>query len=78
MGGISSRIRVQSGMALEIVLVDWTDRPDFEGPKLLGRLRDSDLVSEAQDRLAAAHLRQRAALRPPVRPVPDPSDGAKA
>jgi hypothetical protein len=64
-------------MALEIVLVDWSDRPDFEGPKLLGRLRDSDLVSQAQDRLTAAHLRQLAALRRPVRPVSDPVDGAK-
>jgi len=65
-------------MALELVLVDWTDRPDFDGPKLLGRLRDSDLVSEAQDRLTAAHLRQLAAIRPPVQVVPDPGDGAKA
>jgi len=59
-------------MALELVLVDWTDRPDFDGPKLLGRLRDSDLVEQAQDRLAAAHLRQLSALRPPVRPAPEP------
>ena len=61
---------------LELVLVDWPDRPDSEGPRLLGRLRDEDLVSEAQDRLAADRLRQLRELRPPVRPVPDAPEGS--
>jgi hypothetical protein len=59
-------------MALEIVLVDWSDRPDFEGPRLLGRLRDPDLVEAAQDRLTAATLRHLAAIRPPVQLARDP------
>ncbi len=60
---------------LELVLVDWPDRPDSEGPRLLGRLRDQDLVSEAQDRLAAERVRQLRELRPRVRAVPSPTGG---
>jgi hypothetical protein len=60
---------------LELVLVDWPDRPDLDGPRLLGRLRDEDLVNEAQDRLAADHLRQLRELRPPVRAVPSSPEG---
>ena len=56
---------------LELVLVDWPDR-GFDGPKLLGRLADPDLVSEVQDRLAADHVRQLAELRPPVRLAREP------
>lgn len=61
---------------LELVLVDWS-QPDF-GPRLLGRLADSDLVSEAQDRLAASHLRQLRELRPPVRVVTEDDGGEPA
>ena len=59
---------------LELVLVDWPDRPDLEGPRLLGRLRDEDLVSEAQDRLAADHMRQLRELRPLLRVVTNDSE----
>ena len=62
---------------LELVLVDWPDRPDLEGPRLLGRLRDEDLVTEAQDRLASDHLRQLRELRPPVRVVPSSQKGSE-
>jgi len=61
---------------LELVLVGWPDRPGLEGPRLLGRLADADLVLQAQERLAADHLRQLSELRPPVRPVPDPEGAA--
>ena len=54
---------------LELVLVDWPDRPDSEGPRLLGHLRDDDLVSEAKNRLAADHVKQIRVLRPPVSAV---------
>ena len=62
---------------LELVLVDWPDRPDLDGPRLLGRLRDQDLVSEVQDRLASSHLRQLTRLRPPVRALPSESEGTE-
>ena len=59
---------------LELVLVDWPDRPDAEGPRLLGRLRDEDLVNEAKDRLAADHVRQIRVLRPPATALPRDSE----
>jgi hypothetical protein len=62
---------------LELVLVGWPDGADLEGPRLMGRLSDEDLVSEAQDRLAAGHVRRLRELRPPVRPVPDPPEGTE-
>jgi len=60
---------------LELVLVGWPDGADLEGPRLMGRLSDEDLVSEAQERLAAGHVRRLRELRPPVRPVTDESEG---
>jgi hypothetical protein len=62
---------------IELAIFAWPDHSDTEGPRLLGRLFDEDLVSEAQDRLAAGHVRQLRALRPPVRPVPGPPEGSE-
>ena len=56
---------------IDLVLVEWSDFPDLDGPRLLGRVADSDLVDAVRERLAAQRRRELARLEPPVRPVPD-------
>ncbi len=59
---------------IDLALLEWPDSPD-NSPRLLGRLRDEDLVDEARRRLADHRRRELAALEPPVRLLDDEEDG---
>lgn len=54
----------------DVTLLEWPDDPDSGGPRLLGRLSDSDLVREVRDRIATSRRRELARLDNPVRPAP--------
>ena len=65
---------------LEIGLIEWPAGPDAGGPRILGRLDDTDLVKAVQERLSAQRRRDLARIEGPVRVVsdPDPDDSEEA
>jgi len=58
---------------LDVALIEWPDGPEAGGPRLLGFVRDADLVEAVRERLAAARRRDLARLAAPVRLV-EPQD----
>ena len=55
--------------SFELALIEWPEGQDVGGPRVLGRVTDSDVISHVRELIAARRRQELARLQSPVRLV---------